>query len=195
MLHKIQIIAVLIALLMVIAPAQAYFKDLGVGARPLGMGGAYVATGGDVTYGYWNPAGLSQINYPELAAMHSERFAGVVNYDYLAFSLPFRQKETFALSAIRLGVDDIPISAIPRPDLQTDIQYTDEEGNLRVNRPYVDRYVSDAEYAFYLSYAKQHSRTFSFGANAKFVHKGVCVKQSDSTVNQIIIQLLSHIGR
>jgi hypothetical protein len=156
-----------------IAKYAGEFISTGVGARALGMGGAYVATGGDVTYGYWNPAGLSELNFPELAAMHSERFAGVVNYDYLAFALPFRQTETFALSAIRLGVDDIPISAIPRADLQPDEQFEDDQGNLRVNRPYVDRYVSDAEYAFYLSYAKMVNRTFSYGANAKFVRKGV----------------------
>lgn len=156
-----------------IAKYAGEFMSTGVGARALGMGGAYVATGGDVTYGYWNPAGLSQLNYPELAAMHSERFAGVVNYDYLAFAMPFRQKETLAFSAIRLGVDDIPISAIPRADLQPDEQYQDENGNLQVNRPYIERYVSDAEYAFYFSYAKQHSTTLSYGANAKFVRKGV----------------------
>ncbi|MBN1560964.1 PorV/PorQ family protein [candidate division KSB1 bacterium] len=149
------------------------FMSTGVGARALGMGGAYVAAGGDVTYGYWNPAGLSQMNFPELAAMHSERFAGVVNYDYLAFSLPFRQKETIALSAIRLGVDDIPISAIPRSDLQVDAPYVDQDGAVRVNRPYVDRYVSDAEYAFYFSYARTYNSAFAFGANAKFVRKGV----------------------
>lgn len=156
-----------------IAKYAGEFMSTGVGARALGMGGAYVAAGGDVTYGYWNPAGLSQINYPELAAMHSERFAGVVNYDYVAFSLPFRQQETFALSAIRLGVDDIPISAIPRADLQVDTQYTDEDGITRVNRPYVARYVSDSEYAFYFSYARQYSSALAFGANAKFVRKGV----------------------
>jgi len=149
------------------------FISTGVGARALGMGGAYVAAGGDATQGYWNPAGLSRLGYPEIAAMHSERFAGVVNYDYLAFAVPFRQQESLALSVIRLGVDDIPLSAIPRSDLATDATYTDENGNIKVNRPYVDRYVSDAEYAFYLSYAKNKSAAFSYGVNAKFLRKGV----------------------
>ena len=31
------------------------FMSLGVGARPLSMGGAYVALANDVTSGYWNP--------------------------------------------------------------------------------------------------------------------------------------------
>ncbi len=156
-----------------IAKYAGEFISTGVGARALGMGGAYVAVGGDVTHGYWNPAGLGRINYPELAAMHSERFAGIVNYDYLAFALPFRKTESLALSVIRLGVDDIPISAIPRADLATDATYTDDDGNIKVNRPYVDKYVSDAEYAFYLSYAKRSSRRFSYGVNAKFLRKGV----------------------
>ncbi len=156
-----------------IAKYAGEFISTGVGARALGMGGAYVAVGGDVTHGYWNPAGLGRINYPEIAAMHSERFAGVVNYDYLAFGLPFRKSESLALSVIRLGVDDIPISAIPRPDLATDATYTDDSGNIKVNRPYVDKYVSDAEYAFYLSYAKRRSTRFAYGVNAKFLRKGV----------------------
>ncbi len=156
-----------------IAKYAGEFMSTGVGARALGMGGAYVASGGDVTYGYWNPAGLARLNFPEIAAMHSERFAGVVNYDYLGLAMPFRKSETLAFSAIRLGVDDIPYTAIPRPDLVQDTTYADDQGNIRVNRPYVDRYVSDAEYAFYFSYAKRQNGTFFYGANAKLVHKGV----------------------
>ncbi len=156
-----------------IAKYAGEFMYTGVGARALGMGGAYVAPGGDATYGYWNPAGLTSIDYPEITAMHAERFGGVVNYDYAGVAVPFRQTETLALSAIRLGVDDIPIPAIPRPDLATDTTYTDEDGKTRVNRPYIDRYVSDAEYAFYMSYAKKRSETFSYGINAKVVHKNV----------------------
>ena len=35
--------------------------DLDLGARPLGMGGAFVAVANDGNAGYWNPAGLSQL--------------------------------------------------------------------------------------------------------------------------------------
>ena len=37
--------------------------QIGVGGRPKGMGGAYVALVDDVTSGYWNPGGLSKINW------------------------------------------------------------------------------------------------------------------------------------
>jgi len=156
-----------------IAKYAGEFMATGVGARALGMGGAYVANSSDVTNGYWNPAGLSTLPYAEISAMHSERFSGIVNYDYLAFAMPFRKTETLAISAIRLGVDDIPITDIPRPDLAQDVSYVDDNGDLQVNRPYIKKRVSDAEYAFYLSYANQTHEKFSYGVNAKVVHKGV----------------------
>ena len=37
------------------------FLATGVGARALGMGGAFVAISNDVTAGYWNPAALAHI--------------------------------------------------------------------------------------------------------------------------------------
>ena len=38
---------------------------IGVGSRPLGMGGAFVGIADDVTAGYYNPAGLANLNYPQ----------------------------------------------------------------------------------------------------------------------------------
>ncbi len=156
-----------------IAKYAGEFISIGVGARALSMGGAYVALGGDATSGYWNPAGLAGINYPELAGMHSRNFGGIVNYDYAGIAAPFRKQSSLGLSMVRLAVDDIPIPALPRPDLPEYITYTDENGNTLVNNPYIDRYVNDSEYAFYLSYAKQQNLRLAYGANIKFVHKGV----------------------
>ena len=41
------------------------FLAIGVGGRPLGMGGAFVSLVNDVTAGYWNPGALSRLNYPQ----------------------------------------------------------------------------------------------------------------------------------
>ncbi len=149
------------------------FMAGGVGARALGMGGAYVAVTGDVTFGYWNPAGLSSIRYPELGFMHARRFGGVVNYDYIGGALPLTRRETIGLNVVRLAVDDIPITALPRPDLPLDATYTDDKGNTLSNRPYQVRTVNDAEYALYLSYARMQTGRFAWGVSAKLVHKGV----------------------
>ena len=39
----------------------ASFLEVGIGARSMGMGGAYVAVAQDAIAMYWNPAGLSRI--------------------------------------------------------------------------------------------------------------------------------------
>lgn len=62
------------------------FMYVGAGARALGMGGAFVAISDDGTAGYWNPAGLSNTAGQNATFMHSERFGGLISYDYLAYS-------------------------------------------------------------------------------------------------------------
>ena len=64
------------------------FLQLGVGARSLALGGAAAAISDDVTAGYWNPAGLTAINYPTFGAMHEARFDNTVQYNYAAVALP-----------------------------------------------------------------------------------------------------------
>src|SRR5205809_6290429 len=77
------------------------FIAIGVGGRALGLGGAYAALAHDVTAGYWNPAGLSAMMYPEITLMHDERFGGLINYDYAAFALPAGTSTSLAISLIR----------------------------------------------------------------------------------------------
>jgi len=48
------------------------FLKLGVGARPMGMGGAYVALADDPTAVYWNPAGLANAKGTQVLVMHNE---------------------------------------------------------------------------------------------------------------------------
>ena len=48
------------------------FLKLGVGARPMGMGSAYVALADDPTAVYWNPAGLGGAEGAQVSVMHNE---------------------------------------------------------------------------------------------------------------------------
>src|SRR5258708_2353878 len=50
----------------------ASFLNVGVGARGLGMGGAYTALADDANAVYWNPAGLAQVEKREFQASDSE---------------------------------------------------------------------------------------------------------------------------
>ncbi|MFO8182561.1 MAG: hypothetical protein R6U39_00170, partial [Candidatus Aegiribacteria sp.] len=59
------------------------FLSIGAGARGLGMGSAFCAVADDVSAGYWNSAGLHLVKDQQAQFMHSERFGGLVKYDYL----------------------------------------------------------------------------------------------------------------
>src|SRR5690554_5261602 len=98
MLQKLSLLLIILMIPFIQGFSQSFLKvsygdDLfavGGGARGLGMGGAQVALVNDVTAGFWNPAGLFGINDKQLSYMHSERFGGVVAYDYGAFAMPLR---------------------------------------------------------------------------------------------------------
>jgi len=72
-----------------IAKYAGEFLAIGVGGRALGLGGAYAALANDASAGYWNPAALARIDYPEFMLMHDERFGGMLNYDFGAVAIPY----------------------------------------------------------------------------------------------------------
>lgn len=141
---------------------------LGVGGRALGMGGAFVAVANDVTSGYYNPAGLANIDYPQLALMHSEQFGNLVNYDYGAVAIPFQNDMSFGLSVMRLGVDGIPDTRNALYDANGDgiIDISDD----RLDYSKITEF-SNQDWAFYLTFAKRQSEDFYWGINAKIIKR------------------------
>ena len=65
----------------------ATFLKIGVGARAVAMGEAYAAVADDVSAVYWNPAGLAQLKYPEVTAMHVFWFDDIF-FDHMSGALP-----------------------------------------------------------------------------------------------------------
>lgn len=169
--------AVVVLMCMAVLPAMAggiakyagEFISLGVGGRALGMGGAFVALASDVTAGYWNPAGLSHINYPQLTLMHDERYGNLVNYDYGAVALPVGPSTSWGLSVIRLGVDDIPDTR--KAGIDANGNYTEDPTQFTRIDPSRVTYFNAADWAFYLTYSKKHSEDFSYGANLKLIRR------------------------
>jgi hypothetical protein len=147
------------------------FIAIGIGGRALGMGSAYTAVANDIASGYWNPAGLASIEYPQIALMHDERFAGLVNYDYGAVALPIGPVSTLALSVIRLGVDNIPNTQYAGVDINGLPLPPDEWQNFVRIDPDRITYYNAADWAFFLSYARKISESFSYGANLKLIHR------------------------
>jgi hypothetical protein len=110
-----------------IAKYGADFLAGGVDGRALGMGGAYVAHADEVSAGYWNPAGLTHLAYPQISYMHVERFAGAVSFDYGAVAFPVNARSTLGVSLFRSGVNDIvntlnawdPVRNQPKPNFES----------------------------------------------------------------------------
>jgi len=138
------------------------FLTHGVGARPLGMGSAFVAVADDVTAGYWNPAGAVDADGRALQLMHSETFGDVVNYDTAAFLLPVGSDAAVAVTAVRLGIDDIPFTDFVE-DTNGRIIYDE----TRIN------WESDSESALLVTYARRPSDDFRIGGNLKLVRKAI----------------------
>ncbi|MEE9443349.1 MAG: hypothetical protein V3V99_11860 [candidate division Zixibacteria bacterium] len=79
----------MIFILVIPAYATKYAGEpfsLGVGAGPLGMGGAVIAGPFNATSGYWNPAGLAYTSGRQIMTMHSETFGSLLNHDFIGFS-------------------------------------------------------------------------------------------------------------
>lgn len=136
------------------------FLKIGVGARALGMSNAFVSTADDVTAGYWNPAGLVNMSSDfQISAMHSEYFAGIAAYDYVAFATKIDSVSTIGFSFIRFGVDDIPNTT----------QLIDADGNIDFNRVSL---FSSADYAGLISYSRKSGiEGLSYGGNIKIIHR------------------------
>ena len=156
-----------------VAKYAGEFIAIGVGGRALGMGGAFVALANDVTAGYWNPAGLSSINYTELSLMHEERFGSLVNYDYGAIAFPSGPRSSIGFSLIRLGVDNIDNTSEALIDASTSDRrkiYEIYNPNARVDPSRVTTFNS-ADWAFYFTYSKRVNEEFAYGANLKLIRR------------------------
>ena len=135
------------------------FMNIGVDAAAVGMSNAMVASTGDVNSGYWNPAGILDIEDREVALMHASYFANIAQYDYAGFATKIDDRSAWGISLIRFGVDDI---------LNT-TQLIDSQGNIDYNRISL---FSTADYGLTFSYGrKMQVPGFQYGVNAKVIRR------------------------
>jgi len=154
----------------VIGKYAGEFLAIGVGGRPLGMGGAFTAAANDITSAYYNPAGLALINYPQIALMHDERFGNLVNYNYGAVALPYGPDLSFSVSAMRLAVDGIYDTRNALIDYNGD--GTLDHPKDRIDYSKISEF-SNQDWAFYLTGAKRLSDDLMVGANVKIISRSI----------------------
>ncbi len=168
--NVIPALAILVIALLLIVPAdETYAADKyageflthGVGARALGMGSAYVAVADGVTAGYWNPAGVAEVESRAVQFMHSETFGDVVNYDTGAYVHPLNEGASVALTYVRLAVDDIPFT-----------DFEEDEDRIYYDLARIS-WESDSESALFMTYGRTVSTDLRLGASLKLIRKSI----------------------
>ena len=135
------------------------FLNIGVGARALGMSNAVITSTEDVMSGYWNPAGLTNIDQDlQIGLMHAEYFAGIAKYDFGSIAKNIDEKSAVSFSFLRFGVDNIPNTT----------ELIDAQGNINYDRI---SYFTAADMAFIMSYGRKLNDQFSIGGSAKIINR------------------------
>ena len=75
----------------------AAYSRIGVGARALGMGGAYVAVADDPTASVWNPAGLARVDNLAFTFMYTGGYDFDRSHNYFGYA------QSFSLASIGIG--------------------------------------------------------------------------------------------
>lgn len=143
--------------------AAAYLK-MGLGAKAIGMGEAYVGVAEDGISAHWNPAGLSQLERPEASAMHADLNLDR-KYEFLNYAAPHNDKITWAVSWIHSSID-----GIERRAGNNDVGYL--PGQLM-------GYFDDKENSFAASMAWKSTEKFSVGTSLKYLKHDLYQNSAD----------------
>jgi hypothetical protein len=132
------------------------FLKIGVGARAVALGGAYVAEANDLAALYWNPAGLSRLRGSAVQLAYTDYLADI-EYNFAAVGTNLGSLGTIAASIIYLDSGDMTVRTTDRPD-------PDEAEAERF---------SVQNLAMQVSYAKALTDRFSIGTTVKYIQEKI----------------------
>jgi hypothetical protein len=92
-----------------VGTTAAPFLTIGVGARPVSMGGAFVAMNDDAYALYWNPASLAMLPQSEILMQHSTWLADM-SYDFIGAAFSMGLNGTLGFSATMLNVGEMEVT-------------------------------------------------------------------------------------
>lgn len=148
-----------------VGTTSAQFLKLGVGARAISLGGAFVAEASDLSALYWNPAGLARLNGSALQLSHTQYLADIA-YNYAAFGIELGNMGTIAASMLLLDSGDMSVRTTDQPE---------GTGEL----------FKKQDYAFQLSYSRPLTDRFSVGTTVKYIREQIWHSHASGTAFDI----------
>jgi hypothetical protein len=150
------------------------YLNIGVGARPSGMGEAYTAVVDNVDAAWWNPGNLVKVENPQFAFMHNQNY-GDTSYEYLAVGFPAQQLGidiwgTIGITALLVRVGDVEIT-------KEDMDGTYSEGYEDYKKYSGVQYQGAGGAVIGLSYSWQAAKMFSIGATLKIINQKIANEQ------------------
>jgi hypothetical protein len=97
-----------------VGTTAAPFLKIEYGARPVGMGGSFVALADDPSGIYYNPAGIAELKNAQFMGGYTVWFAGLT-YNYATLVLP-TSRVNFSLWGSFLYSDDIRVTTVESPE-------------------------------------------------------------------------------
>ena len=98
-----------------VGTSVAQFLKLGISARTIGMGGAFVAVANDVSTIYWNPSGITNLPTTSLGVTHTQWFADI-SHDFFGITVPLSTSDFIAVHAIALNTGELEITTVTQPE-------------------------------------------------------------------------------
>ncbi len=136
-----------------VGTTAAKFLSIPVGARALGMGGAFVAVANDASAMYWNPSGLASITQSEAVFAHANWLADI-DFNYGGVIMPMEDVGIIGVNFTSLSMAEMERTTEDRP-----------EGT--------GQYFSAGSFAVGVSYAKKLTDWFSIGGNVKYINEHI----------------------
>lgn len=135
-----------------VGTAGAKFLQIGVSARAIGMGEAFLGVSDDATALYYNPGALSLLTQKEIAFTHVA-YPASIQYEFVGFVLPAPALAgTFGIAFYDLHMDDMNVTDYKHPT-GTGQTFTSED------------------HALGFSYSAGLTDRFSIGVTAKYVEQ------------------------
>jgi hypothetical protein len=129
------------------------FLSMGIGARAIGMGSAYVSVGTDATAMYWNPAGIADARSNQ-AIFSQTNWLLDIKLNYIGLVLNLGSVGNLGINMTALSMSDMEVTTANNPEGTGDT-------------------FAAGMYAFGVTYARHLTQNFIIGANLKYVREDI----------------------